>query len=222
MKECTAPQPAALARPAVLRATPRSASRSRAALHAVLLASWLLASSWALLPTAHAAPVNAPNHAAPSQEPAQSAESLRAAGYLDQLLGEINVRRTRVGTPPIAYATQDANLAVAQYLADLTPQMVSRNTCFHGGTGAVTTVRPGWDYVALSGLGGEARGEVLACPGRDYFWTAQAIADGWWNSASHWRSLYADARVNAVACGTYGPGRGGSGYQTIACVTYRI
>lgn len=76
--------------------------------------------------------------------------------------------------------------------------------------------------MALSGLGGEARGEVLACPGEGFYWTPQAIADGWWNSTSHWRSLYADAQINAVACGAYGPGRGGAAYQTIACVTYRI
>ena len=68
----------------------------------------------------------------------------------------------------------------------------------------------------------EARGEVLACPGDNGFWTAPKIADGWWSSPPHWRSLYGDSRVNAIACGTFGAQNGGRAYQTIACVTYKI
>jgi uncharacterized protein YkwD len=143
----------------------------------------------------------------------------RAASYLDQLLGEINERRARAGSPPVAFAGGDANVAVSQYLADLTPMMVSMHSCFHG-TG--NPVAPGWDYVKEIGFQGEARGEVLACPGDNGFWTAPKIADGWWNSPSHWRSLYGDPRVNAIACGTHGAQNGGRAYQTIACVTYRI
>ncbi len=144
---------------------------------------------------------------------------VQAASYLDQLLGEINERRARAGNQPLIYAGSDANLAVGQYLADLTPMMVSLRSCFHG-TG--NPVSPGWDYVKGVGFGGEARGEVLACPGNNGFWTAPKIADGWWNSPSHWRSLYGDSRVNAIACGTFGPQNGGRAYQTIACVTYKI
>jgi uncharacterized protein YkwD len=143
----------------------------------------------------------------------------RAASYLDQLLGEINDRREKAGSPPVVYAGMDANLAVSQYLADLTPMMVSMRTCFHGNGNPVA---PGWDYVKDAGFRAEARGEVLACPGDNGFWTASKIADGWWNSPSHWRSLYGDPRVNAIACGTFGPQNGGRAYQTIACVTYRV
>jgi len=143
----------------------------------------------------------------------------RAASYLDQLLDEINDRRARVGSPPVIFAGVDANIAVSQYLADLTPRMVALRSCFHGNGNPVA---PGWDYVKEIGFSGEARGEVLACPGDNGFWTAPKIADGWWNSPSHWRSLYGDPRVNAIACGTHGAQNGGRAYQTIACVTYRI
>jgi hypothetical protein len=138
---------------------------------------------------------------------------------MDQLLNEINARRARAGTGPVAYAPGDANPAVTQYLADLTPRMVAMRSCFHG---MYDPVAPGWDYVAATGLAGEARGEVLGCPGQGYYWTAKTIADGWWNSPSHFRSLYADPNANAVACGAYGVGSNGNGYQTVACVTYRI
>ncbi|MCC7372562.1 MAG: hypothetical protein IT306_29380 [Chloroflexi bacterium] len=143
----------------------------------------------------------------------------QAASYLDQLLSEINARRTRAGSPPVIYAGLDANLAVSQYLSDLTPLMVSAHSCFHGNGNPVS---PGWDYVKGSGFRAEARGEVLACPGDNGYWTAAKIADGWWGSPSHWRSLYGDPRVNAIACGTFGAQNGGRAYQTIACVTYRV
>ncbi len=148
-----------------------------------------------------------------------SALDARAASYLDQLLNEINDRRARAGSPPVVYAGIEANQAVGQYLADLTPMMVSMHACFHG---MGDPVNPSWDYVKDTGFGGEARGEVLACPGDNGFWTAPKIADGWWNSPSHWRSLYGDPRVNTIACGTFGAQNGGRAYQTIACVTYKV
>lgn len=156
---------------------------------------------------------------APDADATTSLIDARAASYLDQLLGEINARRARAGSPPVTFANPSANNAVSQYLADLTPRMVAMRSCFHGNGNPVS---PGWDYVATTGLGGQARGEVLACPGDNGYWTAPKIADGWWNSPSHWQSLYGDPRVNTVACGTYGPQAGGRAYQTIACVTYRV
>ena len=153
--------------------------------------------------------------AAPLGAPAEAP----ASTYLDQLLGEINARRAMAGTPPITYVTREANDAVSQYLADLTPLMQAYHTCFHG-TG--DPVPPAWDYVAAAGLDGEPRGEVLGCPGEGFYWSAQAITDGWWRSPSHFHSLYADPEANAVACGTYGPRRDGQAFVTIACVTYQI
>ena len=174
-----------------------------------LVAAAMLAVSTIVGPAAAPASALAAPVAAPAEAP--------SGDYMDQLLGEINARRARAGTAPVAYAPGDANPAVSQYLADLTPRMVAQRTCFHGMNNPVA---PGWDYVAATGLAGEARGEVLGCPGQGYYWSAQAITDGWWNSPSHFKSLYADPNANAVACGAYGAGR--NGYQTVACVTYRI
>lgn len=181
----------------------------------MLLLAMLLSSPWLPQP----APAFAADPAAEQTNVTAGVMDSRAASYLDQLLGEINDRRAKAGSPPVIFAGADANLAVSQYLTDLTPMMVSMRSCFHG-TG--NPVSPGWDYVKGVGFRGEARGEVLACPGDDGFWTAPKIADGWWNSPSHWRSLYGDPNVNAIACGTFGAQNGGRAYQTIACVTYRI
>lgn len=151
--------------------------------------------------------------AAPSAAPAEAP----SAAYLDQLLDEINARRAAADGAAIGYAADEANQAVSQYLADLTPQMQAYHSCFHG---MYNPVAPSWDYVAASGLDAEARGEVLGCPGDGFYWTPRQIADGWWNSPSHFEELYADPDANALACGAYQAGR--NGYQTVACVTYRI
>jgi hypothetical protein len=142
-----------------------------------------------------------------------------SSDYLDQLLGEINDRRVVAGTPSLVYASAEANQAVSQYLADLTPFMLARQVCFHGMNNPVA---PAWDYVAASGFQAEPRGEVLACPDAALYWTAPQIANAWWSSASHFRLLYGDPGINALACGTYGPQHDGQVFETIACVTYRI
>jgi uncharacterized protein YkwD len=180
-----------------------------------LLALLVLSSPWLTMP----APAFAADSSSVQAEPAAGLLDTRDASYLDQLLDEINERRARAGSPPVVYAGIEANQAVSQYLADLTPRMVAVHSCFHGNGNPVS---PGWDYVKVSGFGGEARGEVLACPGDNGFWTAPKIADGWLDSPSHWRSLYGDPRVNAIACGTFGAQNGGRAYQTIACVTYKV
>lgn len=189
---------------------PARAASPRTLLRVAVLLLWVFANPLFVAPVANAA-----------QTPigAQSTEAIRASRYMDQLLSEINARRAMAGTPPIVYAASAANAAVDRYLADLTPMMLAYNSCFHG-TG--DPVRPAWDYVAMSGLAGEPRGEVIACPDSNGFWTAKKIADGWWDSPMHHMSLYADWDANAVACGAYGSLKGGSAYQTIACVTYRI
>lgn len=178
----------------------------RRLLAAALLAVSAIAAPIAATPAAQAAPV-----AAPAEAP--------SGAYMDQLLGEINARRAQVGTAPLAYVAPAANQAVSEYLADLTPLMQAYQTCFHG---MYNPVAPGWDYVAAVGLDAEVGGEVLGCPGDGFFWTPQQIADGWWESPSHFGSLYGDPSANAVACGAYGAGRNGRGYQTVACITYRM
>lgn len=169
--------------------------------------------------TAVGSPAFSPSVAVAAPAPETTRLSAASSAYLDQLLHEINARRASVGTPPVTYATDEANEAVEHYLADLTPYMLAYNSCFHG---AHNPAAPGWDYGAESGLDGEMHGEVLACPDDEGFWTAPAIANGWWNSPIHFESLYGDPDVNTVACGTYGPLRGGRAFQTIACVTYRV
>ena len=178
----------------------------RRLLAATLLAAWVFAAPF----TAPAAALAAPS-AAPAEAP--------SAAYMDQLLGEINARRARAGTAPLAYVAPAANQAVSQYLTDLTPLMQAYRSCFHG---MGNPVAPGWDYVAAAGLDAEVGGEVLGCPMEGYYWTPKAIADGWWNSPSHFGPLYGDPGANAVACGTYGAARDERGYQTVACITYRI
>ena len=196
----------------------RRLSRRFLAAHISRLAlalAMLLSSPWLVAP----APALAADVAAAQTETSAGILDASAASYLDRLLDEINERRARAGNGPVVFAGSEANQAVGQYLADLTPRMVAMRSCFHG-TG--NPVAPGWDYVKGSGFSGEARGEVLACPGDNGFWTAPNIADGWWGSATHRQSLYGDPRVNAIACGTFGPQNGGRAYQTIACVTYKV
>jgi hypothetical protein len=89
--------------------------------------------------------------------------------------------------------------------------------------------------VLATGFDGEARGEVLACPGPEPYWTPDLAAEQWWESPSHFAVLYADPDANALACSasglregaTDGKGRGKSRSRTegaasaILCVTFR-
>src|SRR5829696_8890580 len=92
------------------------------------------------------APLTAPSAAlaAPVEAPAAAPAEAPSPAYLDQLLTEINARRAKLGAPALMYAGTDANLAVTQYLSDLTPLMKARHYCFHGSNNPVA---PGWDYV---------------------------------------------------------------------------
>ncbi len=185
----------------------------RATIRVLLVAAWLVASLAALGPPAAAA--------APLDEPAADAlaDTEQATGYLQLLVNEINVRRAWAGTQPVAMAPVTANAGVAQYLADLTPRMLSSGACFHGDG---NPVRPAWDYVASTGFPAWGQGEVLACPATGAYWTAARIAEGWWRSGLHHGILYDDPTVNLIACGTFGPQRSGSAYLTIACVTFHV
>ena len=104
---------------------------------------------------------------------------------MDQLLGETNARRGRAGAAPLAYVAPAANLAVSQYLADLTPLMWENNTCYHG---MGYPVARGWNFVAAAGLDAAVSSEVLGCPMDGFHWTPEQIAD---HSVpgSHWPVL---------------------------------
>lgn len=152
----------------------------------------------------------------PKKAPTARIESESSGDYLSDLLEEINARRAKVGTQPLAYIGEEANEAVGAYLVDLTPELEATMGCYHGST-------PAWDYVeAATGFDGEARGEVLACPDDSGYWTSDRIADAWLNSPIHFDEIYGDGDANAVACGTYGAQHGGRAFETIACVTFRL
>ena len=92
--------------------------------------------------------------------------------------------------------------------------MVAMHSCFHGQNNPVS---PSWDYVKGVGFGGRRAAKcwpalATSCgPPEDRQWLVEL--------AVHWKSLYGDARVNAIACCTFGPQNGGRAYQTIACTT---
>jgi hypothetical protein len=146
------------------------------------------------------------------------AETEEATGFLRALVREINVRRARVGHQPVGIAPAAANAGVTRYLSDLTPLMLASGVCFHG-TG--DQIPPAWDYVARTGVGSPGSGEVMTCPAGDGYWTVSRVAESWWASELHHAILYGDPNVNLVACGAFGPQRGGAAYTTIACVTFQ-
>jgi uncharacterized protein YkwD len=181
----------------------------------VLVAVLLLGQPVWGLDVAHAEPAAARDKKPQSERPSSGQEG----DYLGQLLGEINTRRAARGSQPLMFAPGAANRAVDHYLADLTPVMMAYGSCFHG---MYNPVPPGWDYVTAAGLQGEALGEVIACPDDSGYWTARNIADTWWASPAHHQAIYGNPFANVVACGTFGPQRGGQAFVTIACVTFRV
>ena len=81
-----------------------------------------------------------------------------------------------------------------------------------------------WEYIrAAADFDAEPRGEVLACPGPDPYWTPERAADRWLTSPSHAAILYGDADANAVACGVYLPRvvKGSIMAVAVLCVTFR-
>jgi hypothetical protein len=149
----------------------------------------------------------------------ENPEAVRKA-YMALLFQEINLRRDKAATPRYEYMADSGSEAVNAYLRDLLPAMVAARSCFHGSDRP--GMRAGWDYLEDIGIDdAKVGGEVLACPDVDSggFWTPPGIADGWWKSPPHWRTLYGDRRPTTVACGAEVPIKGGTAYQTVACIT---
>jgi hypothetical protein len=163
----------------------------------------------------------APSPAASTAAPPPGANPEAAhKAYIALLFQEINVRRDRAATPRYDFMADKGSEAVDAYLQDLLPAMVEAGSCFHGSD--QPGMRAGWDYLEDVGIDeSKVGGEVLACPDVDAvgFWTPPGIADGWWKSPSHFKTLYGDQRPNVVACGAEGPINGGSSYETVACIT---
>jgi hypothetical protein len=162
------------------------------------------------------ASASAPTDAAP---PGDNPEADRKA-YLTLLFEDINIGRDRAPTPRYEYMTDRGSEAVDAYLQDLLPAMKEAGECFHGSD--QPGMQAGWDYLGEVGIDeSSVGGEVLACPDVDRvgFWTPSGISIGWWNSPSHWKTLYGDPVVRVLACGVEAPINGGESYETVACLT---
>jgi hypothetical protein len=149
--------------------------------------------------------------------------------FLNRLLGEINHRRDRLGNQHLTYIPARANAALDGFLAESAPSIAWPGPCMHHLVGGAFS----WDFVLAAGFGGEARGEVIACPGPEPYWTPDRAAEQWWESPIHFGVLYADPDANALACSAYGvsggtvKGKNGKRIQTaeaasaVLCVTFR-
>jgi hypothetical protein len=160
-----------------------------------------------------------PRTGAVASQPGADPDAARKA-YLALLFQEINLRRDRAASPRFQSMAEVGNEAVNAYLHDLLPAMLQARTCFHGND--VAGLRAGWHYLEDVGIeASRVRGEVLACPDVNAggFWTPPGIAEAWWKSASHRRTLYGDVRPRAVVCGAQAPIRDGAAYGTVACIT---
>lgn len=148
-----------------------------------------------------------------------------ADGFLLRLLDEINARRGAIGAQPLAFVPAHANAALNGFLAETAPANAWPGPCMHHLVGGSFS----WDYVQAAGFGGEARGEVLACPGPEPYWTPDRTADQWWASPIHFGVLYADSDANTIACSAYGVHGGGGSRRgrisdaamAVLCVTFR-
>jgi hypothetical protein len=147
-----------------------------------------------------------------------------ADGFLLRLLDEINQRRASIGNRGLAYVPAHANAALDGFLASTAPALAWPGPCMHHLVDGAFS----WDHVNAAGFGGEARGEVLACPGPDPYWTPDRTADQWWASPIHFDVLYGDPDANALACSAYGVsessrrrGRVADAAVAVLCVTFR-
>jgi len=190
----------------------RSAIRSILCLRALLTALTLVA--------ALTGPVSAAPAAVDDQERA----------FLDRLVDEINQRRELAGTQPLALMPS-ATPPLDDFFAQTLPELAWPGPCVHH----LVDGEDSASYVQASGVNGEARGEVLACPGPEPYWTPDRTADEWWSSPGHFDVLYGDPDANALACSavgvhsgapTGGKGKKKGGGQTpeaasaVLCVTF--
>ncbi|MCC7372561.1 MAG: hypothetical protein IT306_29375 [Chloroflexi bacterium] len=163
-----------------------------------------------------------PADAAPAADDDEVADA-----FLLRLRDEINARRAHLGAQSLAYVPAHANAALDGFLAETAPALAWPSPCMHHLVGGNFS----WDFVQAAGFDGEARGEVLACPGPEPYWTPDRAADQWWESPVHFEVLYADADANALACSAYGVSSGSGGGKrrgrsadaamAVLCVTFR-
>jgi hypothetical protein len=149
-------------------------------------------------------------------------------GFLVRLLDEINARRDLLGNQHLTYIPAHANAALDGFLNETAPEIRWPRPCMHHLVDGAFS----WDYIGAAGFDGEARGEVLACPGPEPYWTPDRAAEQWWDSPIHYEVLYDDPDANALACSAYGvqssvKSKKGKKTETIdaatavLCVTFR-
>jgi hypothetical protein len=137
--------------------------------------------------------------AAPDDDPV-------ADPFLMRLLDAINERRERNGTRRLSFVPARANAALDSFFAGTVAGLGWPGPCTHDfADGGVA-----WDAVAAAGFGGAPRGEVLACPGPEPYWTPDRTAEQWWDSPIHFDVLYADGDSSAIACSAQGMQGGAS------------
>ena len=137
--------------------------------------------------------------AAPSAAPARDGEEV-ADAFLMRLLAAINERRDRNGTRPLAFVPARANAALDRFFAETVAGLGWPGPCTHDfADGGVA-----WDAVLAAGFGGAPRGEVLACPGPEPYWTPDRTAEQWWHSPIHFDVFYADGDSDSIACSAHG------------------
>jgi hypothetical protein len=152
-----------------------------------------------------------------------------ADGYLISLLGAINERRDRIGTQHLSYVPASANAALDGFFSETVGAIGWPGPCMH----ILVDGAFSWDYVIAAGFGGDPRGEVIACPGPEPYWTPDLAAEQWWESPIHFGVLYADPSSNAIACSAYGVSSGDRGTKkrrgggtsgaasAVLCVTFQ-
>ena len=168
-----------------------------------------------------------PATAAPARDDDEVADA-----FLVHLLEAINQRRDKNGTQHLAFVPASANAALDAFLAETVSEIEWPGLCMHH----VVDGSFSWDFVMAAGFGGDPRGEVLACPGPEPYWTPDRAAEQWWDSPVHFDVLYADPDANALACSAYdvrgGSGDGGKGKKkkvnsageaasAVLCVTFQ-
>ena len=106
----------------------------------------------------------------------------------------------RNGARPLTFIPASANAALDTFFARTAAGLGWPGACSHDfGEGALP-----WDAVLAAGFGGAPRGEVLACPGPEPYWTPDLTAERWWDSPIHFGVLYADGDSSSIACSAYG------------------
>src|SRR5690242_3745398 len=113
--------------------------------------------------------------------------------FLNRLLDEINSRRDAVGTQRLAFVPRPANDALGSFFGQTAPTIAWPRPCMHQRVGGEYS----WGSInAATGFDAEARGEVLACPGSEPYWTPDRAAEQWWASPLHFAVLYGDGDAN--------------------------